>query len=62
MMMMMMMMMMTIKHTKRANSLSVLHINTLARPANYVKRENLSMREHCWLGQRGQLFSYKNAF
>ena len=31
-----------------------LHINTLA-------RDNQSMRERCWLAQRGQLFSHINA-
>ena len=40
-----------------------LHINTLARPAESTpsRRENHSMRERCWLGQRGQLFSHINA-
>ena len=40
-----------------------LHINTLARAAGSTssKRNNQSMRECCWLGQRGQLFSHVNA-
>ena len=35
-----------------------LHINTLTRPAGSTRsrRDNLSMCEHCWLGQKGQLF------
>ena len=35
-----------------------LHTNTLARPAGstWSRRDNQSVREHCWLGQRGQLF------
>ena len=37
-----------------------LHINTLARPAGSTPsgRDNQSMRDRCWLGQRGQLSSY----
>ena len=40
-----------------------LHINTLARPAGSTpsRRDNQSMRERCWLGQRGQLFSLDSA-
>ena len=40
-----------------------LHINTLARPAGSTpsRRDNQSMRERSWLGQRGQLFSHINA-
>ena len=40
-----------------------LHIKTLARPAGSTpsRRNNQSMRECCWLGQRGQLFSHINA-
>ena len=40
-----------------------LHINTLARLAGSTpsRRDNQSMRERCWLGQRGQLFSHINA-
>ena len=35
-----------------------LHINTLARPGGSTqsRRNSQSMCEHCWLGQRGQLF------
>ena len=35
-----------------------LHINTLACPAGSTpsRRVNQSMRERCWLGQRGQFF------
>ena len=35
-----------------------LHANTLTRPAGSTRsrRDNLSMCEHFWLGQRGQLF------
>ena len=40
-----------------------LHMNTLARPAGSTpsRRDNQSMRERCWLGQRGQLLSHINA-
>ena len=35
-----------------------LHINTLARTAGSTlsRRDNQSMHERCWLGQRGQFF------
>ena len=35
-----------------------LHTNTLARPAGSTRSrwDNQSMCEHCWLGQKGQLF------
>ena len=40
-----------------------LHINTLARLAGSTpsRRDNQSMRERCWFGQRGQHFSHINA-
>lgn len=40
-----------------------LHINSLARLAGSTRlsRDNQSMRECCWLGQRGQLFPHINA-
>ena len=43
--------------------LTFLHINTLARPAGSTlsRRDNQSMRERCWRGQRGQLFSHINS-
>ena len=39
-----------------------LHINALARPAGSTRsrRENQSMRQWSWLGQRGQIFSHIN--
>ena len=38
-------------------------VDMLARPAGSTlsRRENQSMRERCWLGQRGQLYSHINA-
>ena len=41
----------------------LLHINTVARLAGSTSptRDNQSMHERCWLGQRGQRFSHINA-
>ena len=41
-----------------------LHMNTFARLAGSTpsRRDNQSMRKHCWFGQRGQFFfSYKRS-